>query len=450
MRYVPQTLLLSVLLLPIAVRGQQTQAVFVGNQGNFSDANGTVTVYEPPTGAVTQDAVPDLGTLVQSITLDGDRGYVMSNTAGAVDVFDLATHDRIAQITGVAHPRYMAVVAPGKAYVSNLFSGTVTVLDLDAHAVVGTIAVGFNPEDVAVRGGQAFVANFGFGSSTTVSVIDVATDQVVETMDVGCHGPRFLDVDADGDLWVVCAGEVQYNADFTQIVNVVPGEVVVYDADGAEVARHALARTTGSGAPGTEVFGQDVYYDPLTEEVFVLAGEEVLVFDAATNAQTGAVPIPGETQSGGIAYDGIFDRLYVARVTGFTTAGFVSILDRNGTEVARFEAGVIPASIALYQPGVHVATEAAAAVPADFRLEPNYPNPFNPATTMPFVLARAGHVSLTVYDLLGRRVATLVDGVRPAGRQAVVWEAGGLPGGVYLARLRAGAFTQTRTLTLLK
>lgn len=441
--------ILPLLLLPLAARAQQTQAVFVGNQGNFSDANGSITVYEPPTGAVTQDAVPDLGTLVQSITLDGDRAYVTSNTAGAVDVFDAVTHARVAQVTGVPDPRYLTVVAPGKAYVSNLFSGTVTVLDLATPSVTGTIAVGANPEDIAVRDGQAFVANFGFGSGSTVSVIDVATDQVVATMDVGCHGPRFLDVDADGDLWVVCAGEVQYNADFTEIVGVVPGEVVVYDAAGAEVARHALARTTGSGAPGTEVFGQDVYYDPLTEQVFVLAGEAVQVFDAATREATAAIPIPGETQSGGIAYDGLFDRLYVGRVTGFTTAGFVSILDRSGTEVARFDAGVIPAAIALYQPGVRVATEAAAPLPGPFRLEAGYPNPFRGATTLPFTLPGAGHVTLRVYDLLGREVATLVDGVRPAGGHTAVWHAGSLPAGLYLARLEAGGRTQTRVLTLL-
>jgi hypothetical protein len=89
-------------------------------------------------------------------------------------------------------------------------------------------------------------------------------------------------------------------------------------------------------------------------------------------------------------------------------------------------------------------------LPHDFALHPNYPNPFNPSTTVPFDLPEAAHVSLLVYDPLGRVVATLVSGPLPAGRYRYTWDAPALPSGVYLYRLRAGAFTQTRRLLLLK
>jgi len=95
-------------------------------------------------------------------------------------------------------------------------------------------------------------------------------------------------------------------------------------------------------------------------------------------------------------------------------------------------------------------TMAPEARPAAFALEPNYPNPFNPSTTITFALPEASHVVLEVFNLIGQRVDTLIDAPRPAGSHRIVFEAGALPGGVYLYRLRAGDFTASRKLLLLK
>lgn len=89
-------------------------------------------------------------------------------------------------------------------------------------------------------------------------------------------------------------------------------------------------------------------------------------------------------------------------------------------------------------------------LPEQVALGANYPNPFNPATTIPFTLREAAHVKLAVYDLLGRTMAVLVDEVRPAGAQQVTWQAAGFPSGVYLCRLEAAGEAQTRSLTLFK
>ena len=94
-------------------------------------------------------------------------------------------------------------------------------------------------------------------------------------------------------------------------------------------------------------------------------------------------------------------------------------------------------------------------VPATFALLQNYPNPFNPETVIRFDLAHQEYVSLKVYDLLGREVATLVEGKMPPGRHQAVWNRTQNPGqslasGVYLYRLLAGGFSAARTMLLLK
>ncbi|MBX2990388.1 MAG: T9SS type A sorting domain-containing protein [Bacteroidetes bacterium] len=89
-------------------------------------------------------------------------------------------------------------------------------------------------------------------------------------------------------------------------------------------------------------------------------------------------------------------------------------------------------------------------VPPAFALHQNYPNPFNPATTINYQLAAKSHVTLKVFDILGREVAMLVNEVQYPGFKSVLFNASGVASGVYLYRMATERFTQTRTLVLFK
>ena len=89
-------------------------------------------------------------------------------------------------------------------------------------------------------------------------------------------------------------------------------------------------------------------------------------------------------------------------------------------------------------------------VPVEFRLDQNFPNPFNPTTTIRFAVPKPTSVKLVLYDILGREVSTLIDQKIPCGEHEVTFEADNLPSGVYVARLQAGEFTATRKLVLLR
>lgn len=88
--------------------------------------------------------------------------------------------------------------------------------------------------------------------------------------------------------------------------------------------------------------------------------------------------------------------------------------------------------------------------PDRFRLYPNYPNPFNPTTTIAFDLPEAETVLLEVFNLLGERVATLVSGALAAGSYRYEWDGGNLASGIYIYRLQAGDFVQSRKMVLLR
>ena len=88
--------------------------------------------------------------------------------------------------------------------------------------------------------------------------------------------------------------------------------------------------------------------------------------------------------------------------------------------------------------------------PSIVKLNPAYPNPFNPATNITFKLEKAGAVSVKVYNMLGQHVATLVDGFRSAGEHAIQFEAAALSSGIYLVRMETAGYLKTQKVTLLK
>jgi hypothetical protein len=97
-----------------------------------------------------------------------------------------------------------------------------------------------------------------------------------------------------------------------------------------------------------------------------------------------------------------------------------------------------------------VEDNASSSVPAGFVLDQNFPNPFNPSTTIRYSLSQKSVVTMVVHNLLGQQVALLVQGEKEAGYHEVKFDASGLPSGVYFYRLHAGNVVQTRKLLLLR
>jgi hypothetical protein len=99
-----------------------------------------------------------------------------------------------------------------------------------------------------------------------------------------------------------------------------------------------------------------------------------------------------------------------------------------------------------YSPVVEVTVEN----PLEYTLRQNYPNPFNPSTNLSFVIGQSAFVTLKVYDVLGNLVETLLNETRPAGKYTVNFNAKGMSSGIYYYTLKAGSFTSTRKMILMK
>lgn len=166
---------------------------------------------------------------------------------------------------------------------------------------------------------------------------------------------------------------------------------------------------------------------------------------------------PSFSEPGNARQDGADAATIVVDTSGLTEAFFVlppGILDYNTTYYWRTQgltvsgAGPWGAVFSLRTP-VGTSTEDTA-VPTEFALADNYPNPFNPTTTIEYRLPVAEHVTLTVFDMLGREIHVLVDQTQTAGTHTHSFDAVDLPSGMYLYRLQAGRFVATKQMLLVK
>lgn len=320
--------------------------VFVGNQGNFTAGDGSVTVYDPERDAATEP-ITGLGSIVQSVTAAFGRLYVTANTGGRVEVYETTSgsYERVGRVE-VENPRYVAVDGDrGRLYVtSQLYDrpSEVAVVDAETFEVIEKVEVGGFAEGIVTTGERVFVATGAFGATQEVVVLNAETNAVAQRIDVGCTAPRSLVRDSDGEVWVFCAG-----APATDDAPEVEGEVVVLEAATGEV----VTRIPIDGRIDTAGPGQDAYA-PLGLHLFAVRDQDtVLRFDAASNALEAAIPLDGDP-IGAIAFEPIYERVYVGRVPGFDVAGSVTVHDLDGAQVGQFGAGAVPTAISIAHPAV--------------------------------------------------------------------------------------------------
>lgn len=169
--------------------------------------------------------------------------------------------------------------------------------------------------------------------------------------------------------------------------------------------------------------------------------------DAATGSQVMVVAnLSGSNQS-------------LSNVQWFGAGTWYDVFDQSqyvtaGSSVPNFSVNAYTARVFSNknnnQLGITSVAPVRSGVPAEFSLSQNYPNPFNPATSISYSIPVSGHVTLKVYDMLGREVMTLADDMHSAGSYSVRFEAGSLSSGMYLYTLRSGSNVSTKRLLLIK
>jgi hypothetical protein len=142
------------------------------------------------------------------------------------------------------------------------------------------------------------------------------------------------------------------------------------------------------------------------------------------------------------------DRAYLWELGG---NGFISHGDKYRIYIeSRFNNNINDLSDAMFTVQNDLSEVRENELPKEFSIAQNYPNPFNPSTTIDYELPKSSFVTISVYNILGKEIATLVEGEKSAGYYQVTWNAENLPSGIYFYTFKAGNKIATKKMILVK
>ena len=316
----------------------QAIAVYVLNQGNYGQGNASLTAYFPDSNYAENDLFKlangtTLGDVGNDIQLYNGDAYMVINNSDKIVVMDASTALAVGTIyfpSGTSPYRIAFYDQLNIAFVSDLYTNSVSVVNLATNAVIpeDSISVGPEPYGIACAYGQVFVANSGYGTGNTVSIIDAAARKVIKTVTVG-KGPTEVEPDGNGNFWVVCAGEPGDN-----------GSIYVISA-----TSDSVIDSISIGMQIPSFTGHTLAIDGQNGVAYLIADSSVVKLNVAERRIVNKDLINGNFYA--IAADGATGDVYVTDAMGGKTDGEVYIYTSSGQFTNRsFTAGIYPDGIA--------------------------------------------------------------------------------------------------------
>lgn len=313
-------------------------AVYVLNQGDFGQGNASLTAYLPDSSQTENGLFKrvngrDLGDVANDIALNGNEAYMVINNSDKIEVMDASTALSIATIyfpSGTSPYRIALYPSGNIGFVSDLYTNSVSVINLTTNAVSpsDTIPAGDAPYGITCISRQVFVANSGYGSGNTVTVIDAPTLKVVKTLKVGT-GPTEIEPDGNGYVWVVCPGQPGSDGSI-YIVNIKADTV----ADSINVGMQIPSFT-----------GHTLAMDQEKGVGYLIADSSVVKLDLLSRTIMDKNLIRGSFYA--ISVDLSNGNVYVTDAKDYKTAGTVYIYYSDGEYTGKsFTTGINPDGIA--------------------------------------------------------------------------------------------------------
>lgn len=343
---------------PVVVEAPYASGMLLVNEGNFNQANGTISHYDLTDGVVTNSIFQSentgmiLGDVVQSIHCAFNKCYLVINNSNKVVVVSDA-FDYLGEITGLNQPRHILVLDENRAYVSQWKSstagdGSIAVVDLNNFSITAEITgvgeapermikVGANEVYLSAQGNSSFI-----GFDDRAYVLNTITDAVSRSYVVGFGGDGLAE-DINGDVWLLCGGKKVYDAQF--------------NLDTMQSTAPSLHRLTPSGGSILEGGLTEKALD--AGKLMIDNDKEELIFQAGTsiykyNVFAGANPFSLELVSNvfyyGIALDVTNGVIYAADAKDFSASGeMIRLRVTDGSEIGRFSVGIIPNGEAVFR-----------------------------------------------------------------------------------------------------
>lgn len=321
------------------------KGVFVINEGNFTYANSSLTFYNPQTDTVANNLFyrvngSPIGDVGESLTLLDGKLFIVVNNSNYIYKVDANTivcdTTMPYMITDFVQPRYMLPVAPNKAYVSDLASTELWIINPQDLTHTGTVSMGKSTETMVQVGQEVYVTNWSKVyiedmENNTVQVVDINNDVKVADITVGKE-PNSMVVDKNGKVWVLCEGALWDEE---------PGQPELWKIDPMTKQASCMVTFTESAMNlAIDPSGSQLYYvrggdwtvggdlhrvsidNPTVEDDFVITAGERLFYKVAVNPNNGDI--------------------YLSDSKTYTTNGTVYRYSSDGLLLSSFNAGICP------------------------------------------------------------------------------------------------------------
>jgi len=414
-------------------------------EGNFLQSNASLWSIDESLQTINGPLIWDandnpLGDTGQSLTLFEHTLYIVMNGSHEVRVVDLESGEQHVSDIEIPNssPRFMAIHREsGLGYISSWSLSALLIVDLESYAVIDTFSVGAKPEEVLIVGDELFVSlvqmSDSFDAENQVLRIDLQghNPEITHTYEV-IDGPGAMALVGDelyvtsiyyNDAWETYSGTSRINISDHTVTSVDHGYYTNFVAD-IDIIDGLVYRTYGSSLV------------PLNDDLTLNSISSLLNMDGIYSHKLAN------------------SNILVGSSNDFVAPDSVTVFSQEGQELAEFTVGALPSHSVYYSSEI-VAINEGSELPTSISLGSNYPNPFNPSTTVPFSIDISADVTLRIYDIKGSLVATLINRHLSAGNYAVDWDGINTNGvlmssGVYHAVLSTEIQNSSIKLHLLK
>jgi DNA-binding beta-propeller fold protein YncE len=312
--------------IPQDTSSQSTAAVFVVNEGNFQWGNASVSLYDVKNKLVEEDVFKKvnarpLGDVAQSLEYFNGKFYLTVNNSQKIEILNTNTFQATGVISSLHSPRYFKGITSSKAFVSNIWSNSISVIDLISNTIIKNIPCKGWTEEMLLFKEKCFVSNM---FSEYIYVINTISEQLEDSIKVG-YASSSLQLDKNGKLWVLCSGDQQKGF---------KGGIYKIDPDVKQVELALVFPNAGDDPKKLRINNtrDTLYY--LNKGVYKMS---ITDFQLPANAF-----ISPQVNFYGLGIDPKSGEIYVSDAIDFVQRGTVYHYTPSGTLINSFKAGIIP------------------------------------------------------------------------------------------------------------
>jgi YVTN family beta-propeller protein len=304
--------------------------VYVLNEGNFMASNGSITRLNLSDGSIVSDFYSiqnngfQIGDVPQSMAIHNGKFYVVVNNSSKIEILDRYTFQKIGQITGLTSPRYFLPISNNKAYVTDLFSNTISLVDLNSNLVVSTIALNGWSEEMHQVYGKVFVTS---KNTNKLYVINAQNDQLQDSITIGFGGSGIVE-DKFGKIWVLCSGDQT-----SQIAKLVRIDPLNLSIDTSFVFSSISNNPFRLSINGNK------------DELFFLDNAGVFKMNVSGSFSSSPIIPKGNKNFYSIGIDPQNGNIYVSDAIDFNQNGIIYRYNNSGNPIDQFSCGIIPGFI---------------------------------------------------------------------------------------------------------